>query len=94
VAHTFDDLVEKQRVADGAHTQVLALQEEHGRPTHEGGWTDEQTAAYVAAWTSWRVFAADAQAAVTKYAATEGKARDAIEHEVKKVVRHAGKVPA
>lgn len=86
--HSFDELVEMQRNADEAHTQVLTLQEKYGRPTQEGGWTDEQTAAYATAWTTWRTLAATAQAAITAHASIEDKPRDAIEDEVKKAVRH------
>lgn len=86
VTHTFEELVEKQQVADQAHAQVLALGDEYGPPT-QGGWTDEQTAAYDEAWKAWRD-AAEVQAAVTEYATAEGKARHHVEADVKQQARH------
>ncbi|WP_053612071.1 hypothetical protein [Streptomyces sp. XY533] len=47
-------LIELRRAADAAHAEVRRLQEEYGRPTQEGGWTDEQHAAWQAAWVQWR----------------------------------------
>ncbi|NUS82980.1 MAG: hypothetical protein HOY75_09545 [Streptomyces sp.] len=88
MAHTFEELVEKQREADQAHAQVLALRDEYGPPTQEGGWTDEQTAAYDEAWKAWRDAATESQAAVTEYATAEGKARFHVEADVKQQTRH------
>ncbi|MBK3631577.1 hypothetical protein JHN52_01095 [Streptomyces sp. MBT97] len=94
MAHTFEELVEKQRTADEAHAQVQALQGEYGRPTQADGWTDEQTAQYDAAWTNWRTLAAEVQAAITEHAKTEGEARYKIEAKVKTAARHPEPVTA
>jgi hypothetical protein len=88
VAHTFDDLIEKQQAADQAHDHVEQLLDDYGSPTREGGWSDEQTEAYETAWRAWRDLAAEVQAAVTEYAQGQGKARNAVEADVKKAVRH------
>ncbi|MCI3277548.1 hypothetical protein [Streptomyces cylindrosporus] len=81
MAHTFEDLVTRQRAADDAHAQVLAL-----RDKNEQG--EQQAEAYGEAWMAWRDLAAIAQAAVTEYAKNEGKPRSVVEAEVKKAVRH------
>lgn len=39
---------------EDAHAEVLRLQEEYGRPTQEGGWTEEQHAQWNAQWRHWR----------------------------------------
>lgn len=83
-----DDLVALQQAADDAHTEVLRLQEEYGRPTLEGGWTDEQHAAWNAAAAVWRERANDAQQAVTDHAEATGQDRGKLEAAVKKAVRH------
>ncbi|MGW0869931.1 hypothetical protein ACWD3Z_05495 [Streptomyces sp. NPDC002740] len=94
MAHTFEELVEKQRTADEAHAQVQALQDEYGRPTQEGGWTDEQITAYNTSWTGWRTLAADVQAAVTEHAKAESQARYKVEAGVRKTARHPEPVTA
>lgn len=83
-----DDLVALQQAADDAHTEVLRLQEEYGRPTREGGWADEQHAAWNAAAAVWRERANDAQQAVTDHAKATGQDRGKLEAAVKKAVRH------
>ncbi|MFC9821356.1 hypothetical protein ACFWG6_30750 [Streptomyces erythrochromogenes] len=50
-------LIEMRRAANEAHAEVRRLQEEYGRPTQEGGWTDEQHATWQAAWVRWRELA-------------------------------------
>lgn len=37
-----------------AHAALLRLQEEYGRPTQEGGWTEEQHARWDVQWRHWR----------------------------------------
>lgn len=76
MAHTFEELVEKQRAADRAHTTVQALRDQ----------TDP--AAYDTAWQTWRDLAQDVQAAVTEHAKEHGSMRAGVELEVKKLVRH------
>lgn len=83
-----DDLIALQQAADDAHAQVTALQEEYGRPTQEGGWTDEQHAAWDAALAVWRERAGESQAAVTEHAKATTQDRGKLEAAVKKAVRH------
>lgn len=87
VTHTLDDLVQMQRAADQAHTSVLALRDEYGRPTAVE-WTDAQTLAYEQAWKDWRELAAAVQAAVTAHAEEQGQARYVVEADVKRAARH------
>lgn len=89
MAHTFEELVAKQRAADEAHTQVEQLRNEYGPPTRDGGWTDQQAETYERAWRAWRDLARDVQAAVTECAKEQGAARNEVEADVKKSVRHA-----
>jgi phage shock protein A len=83
-----DDLVALQQASDDAHAEVRRLQEEYGRPTQEGGWTEEQHAAWNAAAAVWRDRAAEAQQAVTEHAAATGQDRGKLEAAVKTAVRH------
>jgi hypothetical protein len=63
VAHTFEELVEKQRAADQAHATVQALRDQGDPP------------AYETAWQAWRDLARDVQAAVTEHAKEQGAMR-------------------
>lgn len=83
-----DDLVALQQAADDAHAEVRRLQEEYGRPTQEGGWTEEQHADWNAAAAVWRDRAAIVQQAVTDHAEATGQDRGQLEAAVKKAVRH------
>ncbi|MGW2550672.1 hypothetical protein [Streptomyces sp. NPDC001635] len=87
MAHTFEDLVEKQREADQAAAQVEQLRDEYGPPTVQP-WTEQQTEAYETAWRAWRDLARDVQAAITGYAKDEGAVRTDVEADVKKQARH------
>jgi hypothetical protein len=87
VAHTLDELIQMQRAADQAHTQVLALRDQYGRPT-QVEWTDEQTLTYEQAWRDWRQLAVGVQAAVTEYAEAEKKSRFEIEAAVRRAAWH------
>jgi hypothetical protein len=78
VAHTFEELVEKQRAADQAHATAQALRDQGDPP------------AYEAAWQAWRDLAQDVQAAVTVHAKEEGAMRAGVELGVKRAVRYAG----
>lgn len=89
VAHTFEELVQMQHTADRAHSHVLALRDQYGRPSAVE-WTDEQTVTYEQAWKAWREQAGVVQAAVTEHAKDEGKSR----HEVEAAVRKAAWHPA
>jgi hypothetical protein len=75
VAHTFAELVEKQRAADQAHATVQALRTKGDPP------------AYETAWQVWRDLAQDVRDAVTVHAKEQGAARAGVELEVKKAVR-------
>ncbi|WP_406157717.1 hypothetical protein [Streptomyces canus] len=75
MAHTFEDLVNLQRIADEAHACVLALRADGGE-------------AYDEAWQAWREAAVVVQAAVTEHAKAEEKPRYDIEVAVKKQARH------
>ncbi|MFF1594922.1 hypothetical protein ACFVY0_43750, partial [Streptomyces sp. NPDC058286] len=66
MAHTFDELVERQQAANAAHREVLRLRDEYGPPT-AGGWAETQTATYETAWRAWRDLARDTQAAVMRF---------------------------
>ncbi|MEU5119503.1 hypothetical protein [Streptomyces asoensis] len=82
MAHTFEELVEKQRAADEAHARVEALRDAYGAPT-AAPWSDIQTDTYETAWRAWRDLARDVQATVTEYARDEGRPRNDVEAEVK-----------
>ncbi|WP_367321378.1 hypothetical protein [Streptomyces sp. HUAS ZL42] len=93
MAHTFDELVEKQRAANEAHAKVLQLRDTYGAPTATP-WTETQTDTYETAWRAWRDLARDVQAAVTEYAKDEGKPRNEIEADVKREARTGGEESA
>ncbi|MFD9390880.1 hypothetical protein ACFWBB_09100 [Streptomyces sp. NPDC060000] len=86
MAHTFEELVEKQRAADEAHARVEALRDAYGAPTATT-WSDIQTDTYETAWRAWRDLARDVQATVTEYAKDENKPRNDVEAEVKRVAK-------
>jgi uncharacterized protein YukE len=88
VAHTFEELVNMQIAADEAHAQVLKLADSYGPPSQDGGWSEEQVAAYDAAWKVWRESAEEVQAAVTGHAQEQGAARFQVEADVRKAARH------
>ncbi|MER7898892.1 hypothetical protein ABTX62_22965 [Streptomyces sp. NPDC096046] len=87
MAHTFEELVQMQYVADEAHTTVEQLQDQYGPPTRTA-WTDDQQASWSTAWRAWRDLAADVQAAVTEHAKEQGIPRHQVEADVKKSARH------
>ncbi|MGW4560094.1 hypothetical protein ACWEOV_41765 [Streptomyces sp. NPDC004365] len=87
MAHTFDELVEKQRASDRAQEQVEQLRDKYGPPTAEP-WSEQQTETYETAWRAWRDLARDVQAAISEYAKDEGQARNDVEADVKKQARH------
>ncbi|EDY55547.1 MULTISPECIES: hypothetical protein [Streptomyces] len=76
MAHTFEELVEKQRAADQAHATAQALRAKGDPPAYEN------------AWQVWRDLAQDVQGAVTVHAKERGAARAGVELEVKRAVRH------
>lgn len=87
MAHTFDELVAKQRAADEAHVRVRHLQDSFGPPTRTK-WSGEQNAAWETAWRAWRDLARDVQVAVGEYARAEGTPRNEVEARVKRAARH------
>lgn len=76
-----------QHAADAAHSQVLALRDQFGPPTHKE-WGPQQSEAYETAWRAWRDLAQAVQAAVTAYAKASGQARSEVETIVKRRARH------
>lgn len=89
VAHTFEELTEKQRAADEAHRWVEALRAQYGPQTQAGGWSQTQTETYNTAWRAWRDLARDAHTAVTEYAKERGASLGGVEAEVAAAVRKA-----
>ncbi|MFJ5303031.1 hypothetical protein [Streptomyces sp. NPDC088350] len=89
MAHTFEELVEKQRAAQAARARVQEMRDALGAPAHEP-WTESQTDVYETAWRAWRDLARDAQAAVNEYAKDEGRDRAEVEADVQ---RTAGDIP-
>jgi hypothetical protein len=81
VAHTFEEIVEKQRAADAAHAQVNELRNAYGSPAHET-WNETQTETYETAVRAWRDLARDAQTAINEYARDEGRPRNDVEADV------------
>ncbi|MFJ4693588.1 hypothetical protein [Streptomyces sp. NPDC088766] len=86
MAHTFEELVAKQRAADEAHARVLHLRDTYGAPT-AAPWSQAQTDTYETAWRAWRDLARDAQAALTEYAKDESRPRNDVEEDVRKATR-------
>ncbi|MFG2654870.1 hypothetical protein [Streptomyces sp. NPDC048425] len=82
MAHTFDELVERQQAANAAHHEVLRLRDGYGPPGLEPR-SESQTQTYETAWRAWRDLARDVQEAVTEYAKDEGLARNDVEADVK-----------
>lgn len=91
MTHIFDELVEKQRAADQAHSRVEELRHWYGPPTQQGGWTGQQTSTYETAWRAWRDLAREAQSSVTEYAKESGKSRNEIEADVRQTVSGSGR---
>ncbi|MEU3511788.1 hypothetical protein ABZ733_28615 [Streptomyces longwoodensis] len=89
MAHTFEELVAKQRAADEAHVRVLQLRDNYGAPT-ASPWSQTQTDTYETAWRAWRDLARDVQATVTEYAKEENKSRIEVEAEVKRAAQTPG----
>ncbi|HEY8978108.1 MAG TPA: hypothetical protein VIU15_00820 [Streptomyces sp.] len=86
MAHTFEELVHRQRAADEAHTRVRELRDTYGSPT-AAPWSETQTDTYETAWRAWRDLARDTQSAVTEHARAEERPRSEVEAEVKRTAR-------
>lgn len=89
MAHTFDELVAKQRAADEAHTRVRQLRDVYGPPTRTK-WSGRQTATWETAWRAWRDLARDVRLAVAEYARAEGRPLHEIEAELKRATGNHG----
>ncbi|KUN76161.1 hypothetical protein [Streptomyces griseoruber] len=89
MAHTFEELVAMQRLADETHAQVEELRDAYGPPTATP-WSETQTETYETAWRAWRDLARDVQAAVTAYAKDEERPRSDVEAEVKRAAKSPG----
>lgn len=88
MAHTIEELTQRQRAADEAHTRVLELRDTYGAPTATP-WSETQSDTYETAWRAWRDLARDAQAAITEHAKAEGRPRQEVEAEVRRAARQA-----
>ncbi len=91
MAHTFEELIEKQRAAVEAHRGVEGLRAQYGPPARTGGWSDTQTQTFDTAWRAWRDRARDARTSLTEYAREQGAALGDVESEVAKAVGRAGR---
>ncbi|MFH8491123.1 hypothetical protein [Streptomyces longisporoflavus] len=83
MAHTFEELVEMQRLADAAHARAHQLRDQYGPPTAHP-WSEQQTQTYETAWRAARALDRDAHSAITAYAREHGEARQDTETRVKK----------
>ncbi|MFJ9630619.1 hypothetical protein ACIQPR_39395 [Streptomyces sp. NPDC091280] len=83
MAHTFEELVEKQRAADQARARVKEMRDALGAPAHEP-WTEAQTETYETAWRAWRDLSREAQSAVGEYAKDEGLDRAGVTADVER----------
>lgn len=83
VAHTFEELVEKQRATQAARARVQEMRDSLGAPAHEP-WTEAQTDTYETAWRAWRDLARDTQAALNEYAKDEGLDRAEVEADIQR----------
>ncbi|MGV9939904.1 hypothetical protein [Streptomyces sp. NPDC003401] len=86
MAHTFEELVAKQRAADEAHARVLHLRDTYGAPT-TAPWSQAQTDTYETALRAWRDLDRDTQAALAEYAKDENRPRNDVETDVRKAAK-------
>ncbi|MEU6549437.1 hypothetical protein ABZ915_03975 [Streptomyces sp. NPDC046915] len=83
MAHTFEELVEKQRAAEAAHARAMALREAYGPPA-QAQWTGAQSSTYETALRAWRDLAREVQTALGEYAKETGRSRTETEAEVQR----------
>ncbi|MEU0052299.1 hypothetical protein [Streptomyces sp. NPDC006309] len=83
MAHTFEELVQKQCAADAARAMVADLRDAYGPPA-ERGMTGVQSGTYETALRAWRDLARDVQTAVSEYAKETGRPRREVEAEVER----------
>jgi hypothetical protein len=81
VAHTFDELVQKQRAADAAHATVDELRDAYGPPA-ERRMTGAESGTYETALRAWRDLDRDVQTALSEFARETGRPRPEVEAEV------------
>ncbi|MEU1462486.1 hypothetical protein ABZ467_17650 [Streptomyces sp. NPDC005727] len=81
MAHTFEELVAKQRAADAAHRMVEELRDAYGPPAGRQ-MTGAQSGTYETALRAWRDLDREAQTAVSEYAKETGRPRADVEAEV------------
>ncbi|MFF4685409.1 hypothetical protein [Streptomyces sp. NPDC001307] len=81
MAHTFDELVQKQRAADAAHATVEELRDAYGPPA-ERRMTGTQSGTYETALRAWRDLDRDVQTALSEFARETGRPRPEVEAEV------------
>ncbi|MEU4039409.1 hypothetical protein [Streptomyces collinus] len=81
MAHTFEELVAKQRAADAAQRMVDELRIAYGPPAGSQ-MTGAQSGTYETALRAWRDLARDVQTALSEYARETGRPRGEVEAEV------------
>ncbi|GAA4789758.1 hypothetical protein [Streptomyces ziwulingensis] len=89
MAHTFDELVQKRRAADQAHSRVDKLRDSYGPPT-QTQWTARQSQTYETALRAWRDLDRDARAAMAEYVRARGQTRQEVEAEVREALGRLG----
>ncbi|MEG3627722.1 hypothetical protein [Streptomyces poriticola] len=88
MAHTFDELVQKRRAADQAHSRVEKLRDSYGPPT-QAHWTPRQSHTYETAVRAWRDLDRDASSAMAEYVRERGRPRQEVEESVHRAVEDA-----
>ncbi|MDX2597520.1 MULTISPECIES: hypothetical protein [Streptomyces] len=81
MAHTFEELVAKQRASDAAQRMVDELRIAYGPPA-DRQMTGAQSGTYETALRAWRDLARDVQTALSEYARETGRPRAEVEAEV------------
>ncbi|MFF0780095.1 hypothetical protein [Streptomyces sp. NPDC003720] len=81
MAHTFEELVAKQRAAEAAHRTVAELRDAYGPPAGRQ-MTGAQSGTYETALRAWRDLDREVQTAVSEYAKETGRPRADVEAEV------------
>ncbi|MBV2357182.1 hypothetical protein KUM39_22870 [Streptomyces sp. J2-1] len=89
MAHTFEELVQKQRAAKAAQSTVDDLRDAYGPPAGQR-MKGARTGTYETAVRAWRDLARDARTAVSEYARETGRSRTEVEAEVERALTGAG----
>lgn len=69
-----DNLILLQKRSDTAWARVREIQDRYGRPTAEGGWTDDAHAEWNAAWKVWGDQTDIVREAIAAWAGESGRA--------------------